>query len=180
MEPNEGYDVVHLKPGEAYFTDRGELVITVLGSCLSVTMFSRRKLAGICHCLLPECVNRGRCGGECGEGYRYVACSIRRMVAEFERYAVPREEIEVKCFGGADMFARKPGLPEILSVGRQNILTAEKIIAFEGLRLKAQDVGGLSGRKVLFYTGTGEILLKRLRGATDRHPLSLENSKDRQ
>ncbi len=179
MDVTEGCEVVHLKPGEAHITDRGELVITVLGSCLSVTMFNgRRKVAGICHSLLPQCGKSRRCDGECGEGYKYVACSIRQMAAAFDRIAVPREEIEVKCFGGADMFARKSGCSELVSVGRQNILMATRILAAEGLRLKVQDVGGLLGRKVLFYTHTGEVLLKRLRGAGDRYPLSLESPKD--
>ncbi|HEX9079499.1 MAG TPA: chemotaxis protein CheD [Desulfuromonadaceae bacterium] len=178
MDLNEGQDVVHLKPGEAHLTDRGELVVTVLGSCLSVTMFSSRKrLAGICHSLLPECGKPERCGGECGEGYKYVACSIRQMAAAFERFAVPREEIEVKCFGGADMFARRDSRPELLSIGRQNILMAGRVIAAEGLRLKAQDVGGLLGRKVFFYTHSGEVLLKRLRGAGNSHPLAPEGRK---
>ncbi len=180
IDVNEGQHTVHLKPGEAHLTERGELVVTVLGSCLSVTMFSgRRKMAGICHSLLPECGNHGRCVGQCGEGYKYVACSIRQMAAAFDRCAIPREEIEVKCFGGADMFARKSGQPGALSVGRQNILMAGKVIAAEGLGLKAQDVGGPLGRKVLFDTGTGEVLLKRLQGGGDQHPLFPEGSRDR-
>ncbi len=165
-----GLDIIHLKPGDAHLTDRAELVVTVLGSCLSVTMFNRsRGVAGICHSLLPECGKRERCSGECGEGFKYVACSIRQMVAVFDRHGVKRGEIEVKCFGGADMFARKAAQPDIVSVGRQNILMAEKIIAGEGLVLLARDVGGFRGRKVLFYTHTGEILLKRLRGSGDQH-----------
>jgi chemotaxis protein CheD len=176
----QGLAVVHLKPGEAHLTDRPELVVTVLGSCLSVTMFNRRRgVAGICHSLLPECGNRETCGGQCGEGYKYVACSIRRMVALFDRYAVPRGEIEVKCFGGADMFNRKSARPDLLSVGRQNILMAEKVLAGEGLSLRAKDVGGLRGRKVLFYTHTGEVLLKRLRGADDQHLILQEIMNER-
>jgi len=165
-----GLNMVHLKPGEAHITDRAELVVTVLGSCISVTMFSHRLgVAAICHSLLPDCGKGGTCGGECGEGFKYVACSIRQMAGVFDGHGIPRKEIEVKCFGGADMFARKTVQPEVLSVGRQNILTAEKIIAGSGLALRAMDVGGLRGRKVLFYTDTGEVLLKRLRGADDPH-----------
>lgn len=162
----EGINVVHLKPGEVYITDRPELVITVLGSCLSVTMFNnRRGVAGICHCLLPECNSRVTCGSGCSEGYRYVDCSIRLMVKAFDKYGIPPREIEVKCFGGGDMFVRKSMKPDIFTVGKQNIIMAEKIIASEGLKLRAKDVGGVQGRKLLFYTQTGEVLLKRLRGA---------------
>lgn len=32
----------------------------------------------------------------------------------------------------------------------------------EGLTLITRDVGGIQGRKIFFYTHTGEVLLKRL------------------
>lgn len=160
--------MVHLKPGEAYITDRPELVVTVLGSCLSVTMFNRRHgVAGICHSLLPTCNSRETCANGCREGYRYVDCSIRQMVRVFDKYGVPPGEIEAKCFGGADMFIRQALKPDLFTVGKQNIIMAEKIFASEGLKLRAKDVGGVQGRKLLFYTHTGEVLLKRLRGVVD-------------
>jgi chemotaxis protein CheD len=162
ITPEAQLPLINLKPGEAHFTCRPELVITVLGSCLSVTMFDRHsRLAGICHSLLPECANGKRCGGECPEEYRYVDCAIRRMVKVFDRHGIPRSTIEVKCFGGSDMFMqiRQQGP---LSVGKQNILRAEKVIAGEGLMILVKDVGGLQARKILFHTYSGEILLKRL------------------
>jgi chemotaxis protein CheD len=155
--------VVYLKAGEMHFTKQPTLVITVLGSCLSVTMFSRRTgLGGICHGLLPRCEGRKHCDGGCLQGFKYVDCSIRKMVKLFDKHKVRRSEIEVKCFGGADMFSRKIKIPGIVSVGNQNIQTAEQILASEGLTVLKTDVGGLQGRKLLFYTDTGEVFLKRL------------------
>lgn len=146
-----------------HYTDAPLLVVTVLGSCLSVTMYSpRHQVGGICHGLLPQCDGKRGCGNGCLEGFRYVDCSIRRMVKLFDRAGVERSEIVVKCFGGADMFSRKIEKPGLVSVGRQNILAAEKILQYEGLKITKQDVGGLRGRKIYFYTETGDVLLKRL------------------
>jgi chemotaxis protein CheD len=165
----EKLPVVYLKPGEMFFSEEPTVVITVLGSCLSVTMFSRRrKMGGICHGLLPQCNGDKECHGECIEGYKYVDCSIKKMVKIFDHHKVKRSDIEVKCFGGADMFSRQIERPGIVSIGKQNIMTAEKILKSEGLRSHAQDLGGLQGRKIFFYTHTGEVLLKRLkRGMED-------------
>ena len=68
------------------------LVITVLGSCLSVTMHDRadRASAGICHGLLPACEDRTVCPTGCREGFRYVDCSIRQMLRLFEKAGSPR------------------------------------------------------------------------------------------
>jgi len=159
---------VYLKPGEMHFAEQPSLVVTVLGSCLSVTMFSRRKgLGGICHGLLPRCGGQHTCNGKCLEGFKYVDCSIEQMVKLFDKHGVKRSEIEVKCFGGADMFSREIKVPGLVSVGRQNVQTAEKILKHEGLSILKMDVGGLRGRKILFYTDTGDVFLKRLTRTND-------------
>jgi chemotaxis protein CheD len=146
-----------------HFTARPELVVTLLGSCLSVTMFNRRtKLGGVCHSIMPRCERRTQCVENCLEAFRYVDCSIRMMVHLFEGHKVKRNEIEVKCFGGANMFSRRAQVSGSIFIGKQNIQTAKQIIRSEGLNLLAMDVGGLQGRKIFFYTDTGEVYLKHL------------------
>jgi chemotaxis protein CheD len=146
-----------------HFTDHSTLVVTVLGSCLSVTMFNKKKgLAGICHGLMPRCNGRNTCKEGCREAFKYVDCSILHLVKLFDQRGVRRSEIEVKCFGAADMFSRKIETPSTVSVGKQNVQTAEDVILSEGLRILKRDVGGRMGRKILFYTDTGEVFLKRL------------------
>jgi chemotaxis protein CheD len=168
----EQFPLLYLKPGETYFSAEPAVVVTVLGSCLTVTMFHRRRgLGAICHCLLPNCSVQKECRGDCLERLKYVDCSIPRMVRFFDRYKVQHNEIEVKCFGGADMFTRQIERPGVVSIGRQNIITAEKALRAEGLKLNAKDVGGLQGRKIFFYTHTGEVLLKRLKKAEAANPV---------
>jgi chemotaxis protein CheD len=161
---------VYLKPGELFFSGQPAVIVTVLGSCLSITMFSRRRaLGGICHGLLPKCGQQKKnCHGDCLEGFKYVDCSIRRMVQLFDRHGVKRSDIEVKCFGGADMFIRPIERPGTASIGKQNATIAEQILKSEGLQLHVVDVGGLQGRKIFFYNHTGEVLLKRLSRVKNR------------
>jgi chemotaxis protein CheD len=166
-KPYDDLPVVYLKPGEMHFSAEPCIVATVLGSCLSVTMYHKRSgLGGICHGLLPVCKGRQECHGESLEGFKYVDCSVRRMVRLFDQHKVRRSEIEVKCFGGADMFNKQIDRPSMLSIGRQNISSAEQILKSEGLRMHVVDVGGQQGRKIFFYTHTGEVYLKRLRRAS--------------
>jgi chemotaxis protein CheD len=87
------------------------------------------------------------------------------MVRLFEKTGSRKRDIEVKCFGGADLFARRIERKGFVSVGRQNIAQAEQVLTREGFTIAKRDVGGLAGRKLFFYTHTGEVLLKRLSGA---------------
>jgi chemotaxis protein CheD len=154
---------VYLKPGEVYITEMPTLVSTVLGSCVSVTMFHRSLAVGaICHGLLPECTGPKECDGSCADGLKYVNCSLRRMIERFRSLNINLSEIEVKLFGGADVLPAEPNKSIALNVGRQNIASAVQGIERAGLSLTTYDVGGSFGRKILFYTHTGEILLKRL------------------
>ncbi|MDA8414050.1 MAG: chemotaxis protein CheD [Desulfobacteraceae bacterium] len=153
----------YLKPGELFFGETATMVSTLLGSCVAVTMFSPRcRVGAICHVLLPSRREEHHCPGSCDEGARYVDCALRLMLDWFTQRGIVRSEIEVKAFGGSDMFAVKGEESRSLTVGRQNLELALHLIKKAGLRLYASDLGGPSGRKIFFSTHTGEVLLKRL------------------
>ncbi len=86
MSPNENdLSVIYLKSGELHFSEKPSSVMTVLGSCLSVTMFHRKARVGaICHGLLPKCRERALCGRPCAEQAKYVECAILMMVKLFD------------------------------------------------------------------------------------------------
>ncbi len=151
--------IVHLGPGNIYVAERPSVVTTVLGSCISVTMFVvRLKLGSICHGLLPSC-NKQFCPANCTAGARYVDCSIMQMLKKLNRIGVKRSEIEVKVFGGAEMLGSDN---DSINVGKQNAISAYRVIERHGLSLAASDIGGNWGRKILFYTYTGDVFLRRI------------------
>ncbi len=152
-----------LKPGELYVGDQPALVTTLLGSCVAVTMFNARlRVGAICHGLLPACRNDHVCEGDCADGLKYVECAIRRMLEIYHKRGIVRGEIDVKIFGGSDILIVQEGERKNRTVGRQNLEMALQILEGEGVRIIASDLGGLHGRKILFYSHTGEVLLKRL------------------
>ncbi len=162
--PERELPVIYLKAGEMLFPEQSAVVLTVLGSCLSVTMFHRKLAMGaICHGILPQCRGRQSCNDGCREGFKYVDCSIRKMLRLFDRLDVKRSDLEVKVFGGADMFDAAGNGKATFSVGKLNITTAKNILDREGLGITSLDVGGTWGRKLYFHPRTGEVLLKRLR-----------------
>lgn len=142
---------VYLRPGELYVGEQPTIVSTLLGSCVSITMFSQRfGMGAICHAILPE--------GPSDDAFRYVDGSILHMVGRFVQLGLSRNQLEVKMFGGADLMAT----PGTISVGRRNIQLAREVLATERLTLRAEDTGGNRGRKIIFHTHTGEVWLRRL------------------
>jgi len=150
-----------LKPGEMVVNDGPLVVSTLLGSCVAVTMFARRlRLGAICHSLLPNCRNAEPCRHEPEEAGKYVECAVRRMLGTLLSRGVVREEIEVKVFGGSDMF-ETTGTGQ--TIGRQNIDKALAMVACESLKLVKKDLGGTRGRKLIFHCHTGEVFIRRLK-----------------
>lgn len=157
---------VWLDPGEIFIGTQPTEVHTLLGSCVSVTLFNpRTRVGAICHGRLPsrDC-SFPFCGMKiCQNMGDYVECSLRFMLAYFDQQDSLRRELEVKLFGGAKMFDLLPmGMHED-PLGKRNVDAAMEVIRRERLHLLTSDVGGVMGRTLVFDTSNGEVLLKRTR-----------------
>ncbi len=145
---------IYLAPAQIAVVREPAVISTVLGSCVSFTFHHRRLgLAGMCHALLP--------GGGAQEGFRHVDACFKHLLDQFRRQGALGREIEIKLFGGAEMFDAAEG-SNCTAVGRQNVAAAMEILRHHDLFLRASDVGGTQGRKLLFHTASGEVFLKRL------------------
>ena len=155
--------VVYLKPCEYYYGDRPVRVITVLGSCVAVTMYHRPSgLAAICHLVAPDCTISKGCTSECTQMGRYVNCMIPAMATSFATHGIRPAELEVKLFGGASMLDSGGRDNAQESLGEINTAMARKLLRQYGLTIKCADVGGHQGRKIIFDTRSGDVLLKRI------------------
>lgn len=148
---------VFLHPGELFTSCTPVSVKTVLGSCLAVTMRSPRLgMAAMAHCLLPT---SGLSASVLSrpEALRYVDSTIELMLQSFAARGVAREELEIKLFGGAGAVEL-----ERYGVGRRNIAAAQSILSRYGISATANATGGRRGMAIVFNTGTGAVLVKRL------------------
>jgi chemotaxis protein CheD len=162
----------YLKSSELFIHQNGAppvRVMTVLGSCISVTFHHPGLgLAAMCHALLPRCpTGPGSCGA-CTRRYKYADCAVTGMIRRFRDRGVPGSELEAKLFGGSDMFDSGPSAHRIPSVGRMNIEAAEAVLQAASIHLKSVDVGGVDGRKIFFYPQTGEVWIKRVPSGFNR------------
>jgi chemotaxis protein CheD len=152
--------LLFLKPGQVMVSSVPTLVTTLLGSCIAVTLFCpRTRFGAICHAQLPSCDNPAGCSPEDSSHAKYVECAVMMMLERLHAHGVADKELQAKVFGGADMFegsVKRPG------VGSQNAEMALKVLEREAIRVVRQDLGGERGRKIVFHSDTGEVLLKRL------------------
>lgn len=133
------------------------LVQTVLGSCVSVTMYCHKyRWGGIFHALLPRMGDFPK-NKALGDHFRYVDSSIWYLLRQFAKAGISAGSLECKVFGGASPLNQHTDS----SAGNRNVMVAMEVLAQEGVTVSASSVGGYGGRKLFFRTDTGLVLQKR-------------------
>jgi chemotaxis protein CheD len=154
---------LYLKPGDYYFGEQPTHVHTVLGSCVAVSIFHRHTgLAAMCHAVQPDCGLAEACKNRCAQYSRYVCCVVPAMVRSFFIRKIRPADLAVKLFGGAAITGDHDHRQRQLSVGAMNVATARQVLQRNGLTLDVIDAGGDFGRKIIFNTQTGVVLMKRI------------------
>jgi len=163
FKPLTDHGTVYLMPGEIHFSLNPVQVITILGSCVSVTMFCRSLHVGsICHAMMPTSNDQFTEKPNPKNDFRYVDRSIEWMMAQFHQVGAPPDDIEVMILGGSHILSSPITEDTTPSVGMKNIETALKAVKGLGLFLRTLNVSGNRGRKVIFNTATGEMTLQYL------------------
>ena len=150
-----------LLPGEFYVTTHDELIVTVLGSCVSACVRDRVfGIGGMNHFMLP--------GGSASaapdpqskwasEATRYGNFAMEALINEILKNGGRKENLEIKIFGGGKI------MENMTNIGDMNIRFVREFIHAEGLKLLAEDVGDIYPRKVHYFPISGKVKMKKLR-----------------
>lgn len=155
------YWAAKILPGEFYISRGGELISTVLGSCISVCIRDKAMgIGGMNHFMLPE---EGDFSSDAwgsdptSRMTRYGNWAIEFLINELIKIGADKRRFEVKVFGGGQVIAN------MSDVGQRNILFTFNYLQKEGMASVATDVGDAYPRKVIYYPENGKVLVKKLK-----------------
>src|SRR5690625_660356 len=152
----EGTLDVFLQPGEWYFGDSKTCIRTTLGSCVAVVLWHpQQRLGGMCHYMLPS---RGTRREEPLSG-RYGDEALQLLFDAVRLAGTQLGDYEFKLFGGAKMFAGGASCP--LGVSARNVDFALTALYRHGLAIKAQSLGCVGYRQLIFDLGSGAGWMRR-------------------
>jgi len=163
---NRYYDK-HLKvwtakilPGEFYVTSHGEMIATVLGSCISACVRDvKLGIGGMNHFMLPSQNEHSseQWGSNANTAEtRYGNWAMEHLLNTLYKMGSRKQDLEVKLFGGGQVMA------SMTDVGQRNILFVYDYLRKEGMQVTAADVGDVFSRKVLFFPDTGSVKVRRI------------------
>lgn len=148
-------------PGEFYVSSQGEMISTVLGSCISACIRDTKiGVGGMNHFMLPESAD-GKDSWEQnaknGASSRYGNWAMEFLINEILKQGGRKQNMEVKLFGGGQILAN------MTDVGKRNIEFAIQYLEQECLKVIAKNVGGPFLRKVLYFPDTGSVKMRKLK-----------------
>ena len=161
-----------LLPGETYVsTSFDEVITTVLGSCVSVCLWSpKARCGGMNHFMLPDGDRNSGWGPPTSNATRYGTHAMEFLVNELLKRGALRTDLRLKAFGGGRVMG---GLSDI---GARNIAFIRRFARDEGMEFVSSDLGGPWPRKVLFFPLSGRARIKKL--ATLHNDTVLQREKD--
>ena len=144
-----------IHPGEMCVTVSTEGVTTIVGSCVAACVRDTRTgVGGLNHFMLPPATEHGDDDGE-----RAGVDAMEHLVnAVLAHGCGERSRLELKLVGGSRLTSGAP------DTGARTIDFARRFAAAARLTVVAEDVGGLLGRDVIYWPGTGQLQIRKLRG----------------
>ena len=153
----ESADVVDifLQPGDFFIGNAGFRIRTLLGSCVSITLWHPyRRIGAMSHFMLP-----GRRKGERPDA-RFGDDALALMLGGLEAYGVRAGECQAKLFGGGDMFPGRhddgPG------IGQKNGEAARALLAGHAIPVVSESLFGAGHRQILFDIASGDVWSRQI------------------
>jgi chemotaxis protein CheD len=157
------FDAVAVKvfPGEHFVTrDVNEMLVTVLGSCVSACIRDPvAAIGGMNHFMLPESGDNE--WDNVSSSMRYGNVAMERLINDILRGGGLRQRLEIKVFGGGNVLRGNS------NIGHRNADFVERYLADENLPIAASHLRGELPRRLHYFAVTGKIMMMELRRSSD-------------
>lgn len=150
MEPKR----VFLLPGEYCVTKSPTLISTLLGSCVSVSLYNKKlKLGGMNHYMLQKSPDPA------SNSPKYGDYSNEMMIKFMKKVDPNPANIEAMLFGGGHVVGH---LHSGNGIANGNIQIAREILKKYNIRIVKEDIGGNNGRKLYYQSWDNQIKIDKI------------------
>ena len=151
-----------LLPGEMAFSREPAEISTLLGSCVAVCLFERRRgWGGMNHYMVPSAMSSaGMSAGKCGDQ------AIPALVRVATLAGAAPADLEAWIYGGGAVVGHL-GSVAGMDVGARNIAQARASLQALGVPLRKAEVGGSRGRKLAMLTADGSVAVRLIENSAD-------------
>jgi len=142
----------YLYPATLFASDKPFEVSTVLGSCVAVCFWDCVKnIGGINHYMLPLWNGDGLASPKYGN------IAIEKLYNKMIDMGSRKADLRAKVFGGGEVIDT---FISSFNIGERNINIAYEVLKEMNIPVISHCTGGKFGRKILFYTDSGNVMHK--------------------
>lgn len=146
-----------LHPGGFHFSDGGEHLHTLLGSCIAITLWHPiKKIGGMCHFVLPE--KSGNMADSELDG-RYAIDALELFRRAVSARATTFAQYQAKIFGGSNILENSK-VKEEDTIGMRNAEAAFTLLMQAGAEIQVAHVGETGHRRIVFDVETGDVWVR--------------------
>ncbi|MDX2073363.1 MAG: chemoreceptor glutamine deamidase CheD [Alphaproteobacteria bacterium] len=159
-DDSENVDIVKIFSGDWYVSTKGgEMLATILGSCVSACIRDPvAKIGGMNHFLLPgdESVD-----SKVSDSARYGVFAMESLINGILKAGGQKHRFEVKVFGGGNVINNSA------RIGSKNAQFIREFLKKEGYRITSEDLEGDHPRRLHYFPDTGKVMMRLLRRKED-------------
>ncbi|MFM9891031.1 MAG: hypothetical protein ACKVOE_10435 [Rickettsiales bacterium] len=160
FDAKEQHYVVKIFSGDWHVsTEPGEMLATILGSCVSACV--RDPFAGIGgmnHFLLPGDERETK---EMSDAARYGVFAMESLINGILNAGGRKDRLEFKVFGGGNVINNSA------RIGSKNATFIRQFLRNEGYRITSEDLEGEHPRRLHYFPSTGRVMMRLLRRRED-------------
>ncbi len=144
---------VVLNPGFVIIPKKPTIIYSVVGSGIVITAFDRlKKFGGASYFTKPQTNSKVALPF-------FAEHSLIMLLKLMQKEGAKKENLEFQIFGGAE---NKKIRGFVQDLAQNNIKSIKKLVFDYALNLIGEEVGGNKGRKIMFNTKTGEIIIAKV------------------
>ncbi|AKU94042.1 Chemotaxis protein methyltransferase CheR [Labilithrix luteola] len=154
--PNPAAEVA-ITAGGLHASAKGEVVRTLLGSCVAVCLYDPvARIGGMNHFMLPD--------GESSERNpaAFGVHAIELLVNAMMKLGGDRRRFVAKVFGASEL----PGRNASVGVATRNAAFSIEFLESDGIKVVAQKLGGTKPLSVRFETDSGRVLVREVENSS--------------
>lgn len=167
FDAGSGLWVTKIFSGDWYVTQENEMLVTILGSCISACV--RDPVAGVGgmnHFLLP---GDDATIPKANDSARYGVAAMENLFNALFKAGARKERLEIKVFGGGNVTNGN------VRIGSTNAAFIRYFLTREGLRIASEDMEGTQPRRLHYYPLTGKVMMRKLPAKDSTRLLDEEN-----
>ena len=141
-------------------TAKGKVILQskAIGSCIAIIAYDpTRNVGSLAHVMLPGSAPADK---KASEKTKYAANAIATIVSKVSRLGSRKEDLQVALVGGGNVLNRADD-----TICKDNIESTLRLLSKEGLKLRAQALGGTNRKSVRLDVERGIVSYSEGNGA---------------